>query len=51
MVDRRRVVAGLVGAAALGGAGAVLGGGRLAPDDDALPLRVDTLDAPGSSWV
>jgi thiol-disulfide isomerase/thioredoxin len=46
-LDRRRLLAGLAGAGVLGGGAALLA--RSGGDDDALPLRVTTLDAPGSS--
>ena len=46
-LDRRRVLAGLGGAAVLGGGAALAA--RSGGDPDALPMRVDTLDAPGST--
>lgn len=46
-LGRRRLLAGLAGAAVLGGGAAVVA--RSGSDPDALPMRVDTLDAPGSS--
>jgi thiol-disulfide isomerase/thioredoxin len=44
---RRRLLAGLAGAGVLGGGAALVA--RSGGDGDALPLRVATLDAPGSS--
>lgn len=46
-IDRRRVLAGLGGAAVLGGGAALAA--RSGGDGDALPMRVTTLDAPGSA--
>ncbi len=46
-IDRRRLLAGLAGAAVLGG-GAVFAA-RSGGDDGSLPIRVDTVAAPGST--
>jgi thiol-disulfide isomerase/thioredoxin len=46
-LDRRRLLAGVAGAAVLGGGAALVA--RSGGDPDALPVRVDTLDAPGST--